>query len=61
MARPDQAATILDWLDGRREVAGDTSTVSGIRFHDRVLTVTAHADGRVDVVDTGAADGGAAR
>jgi len=36
-------------------------TVSGIRFHDRVLTVTAHADGRVDVVDTGAADGGAAR
>jgi hypothetical protein len=36
-------------------------TVSGIRFHDRLLTVTAYADGRVDVVDTGAAEGGPAR
>lgn len=24
-------------------------TISGIRFHDRVLTITAHADGRMEV------------
>jgi len=41
MARPDQAAAILDWIDGRRDVAGDTSRRADIyhwRFGPRSTT-----------------------
>jgi hypothetical protein len=42
MATPGQAAGILDWLDGRREVAGDTSRGADIyhwRFGPRSTTL----------------------
>lgn len=41
LAAPDQAASILDWIDGRREVAGDTSRGADIyhwRFGPRSTT-----------------------
>jgi hypothetical protein len=44
LASPEQARGILDWLDGKREVEGDTfqevlSMASGARFSGRSHTV----------------------
>jgi hypothetical protein len=36
-------------IEPRLPAGWPSLTVTGIRFHDRVLDVTAHADGRVEV------------